>query len=62
MNAADQELKEEEHSLLSVAYKNVVGALRKSYRELDLTEEKDFPELKSQYTQTVIAEIETQCQ
>lgn len=66
MSEADRELTNEERNLLSVAYKNVVGARRSSWRVLSSIEMKDkageFPDLTKQYRTQVECELTTICE
>jgi len=60
------ELSNEERNLLSVAYKNVVGARRSSWRVLKSIEEKDkaseFPDLTKSYRGQVEDELTKICE
>merc|ERR1719150_1558398 len=66
MTAEDKELSNEERNLLSVAYKNVVGARRSSWRVISSIEMKDksgdFPDLTSQYRKQVEDELTSICE
>ncbi len=63
----DTELSNEERNLLSVAYKNVVGARRSSWRVISSLEQKhesQFPrkyELAKAYRQLIEGELESIC-
>ena len=59
------ELQSEERNLLSVAYKNVVGTRRSSWRVISSIEQKCTEELKAQmakdYREKIEGELETIC-
>lgn len=55
-------LEEEERNLLSVAFKNVVGALRSSWRTFQNQDETTFPaELVNKYSRRIETELENKC-
>jgi len=57
----EQALAEEERNLLSVAFKNVVGALRSSWRTFQ-NQEDTFPaELVQKYSERIETELENKC-
>jgi hypothetical protein len=64
----DDELSNEERNLLSVAYKNVVGARRSSWRVISSIEQKAQDssarkyELAKKYRQDIEAELQKTCQ
>ena len=55
---AKEELTNEERNLLSVAYKNVVGARRSSWRVLSSIEQKDKSAEKQQFTKDYREQVE----
>lgn len=57
----DTDLDTEERNLLSVAYKNVVGSKRASWRTLAATEDGDESELVTKYRGFIETELENQC-
>lgn len=61
--AASQDLELEERNMLSVAYKNVVGSRRASWRTLkeDNNDDKVDPALKDKYKKVVEDELESKC-
>lgn len=61
MKSAGTPLQEEHETLMSVAFKNVVGELRKAHRKLEL-EEVDFPDLHEAYKKRITQEVVAQCQ
>merc|ERR1719273_226027 len=58
-----EQLVVEERNMLSVAYKNVVGARRASWRTLKNEDEllNENPELRSQYKDVVEKELQAKC-
>jgi len=61
-HANKQPLQEEHQSLMSVAFKNVVGDLRKAMRKLELEEEKEeYKELQTAYKNRIINQVKVQC-
>lgn len=64
MNAATKagpQLNSEERNLLSVAYKNVVGARRSAYRILSSLERKGSDAIANEYLKTVEDELKDTC-
>eukprot|EP00808_Paulinella_micropora_P025334 g81608.t1 len=59
-NHLDTPLVVDERNLLSVAYKNVIGSRRASWRTLNLDEKKDEP-LTAEYRRQVEAEMTSVC-
>lgn len=58
----EEVLTDEHQSLMSVAFKNVVGDLRKAMRKLELEDpEKDFQDLQGSYKARIIQQVKTQC-
>jgi len=60
VNAQKSNLSVEERNLLSVAYKNVIGARRASWRTLNADDQKDSP-LVNTYKKMVESELDTIC-
>ena len=65
VNTVDSVLTQEQRNLLSVAFKNVVGAKRSSWRILSADEQKCTDETKKQilqsYCEKVVGELEDVC-
>eukprot|EP00112_Aurelia_sp_Birch-Aquarium-sp1_P005306 Seg160.2 transcript_id=Seg160.2/GoldUCD/mRNA.D3Y31 product="14-3-3 protein beta/alpha" protein_id=Seg160.2/GoldUCD/D3Y31 len=57
----DQELSSEERNLLSVAYKNVVGARRSSWRVISSIEQKNEDQLSKSYREKIEQELHSVC-
>ena len=57
----DQELSSEERNLLSVAYKNVVGARRSSWRVISSLEQKSDDKLTKAYREKIEQELHSVC-
>ena len=57
----DQELSGEERNLLSVAYKNVVGARRSSWRVISSLEQKSEDQLTKSYREKIEEELQSVC-
>lgn len=57
----DQELSSEERNLLSVAYKNVVGARRSSWRVISSLEQKSDEQLTVSYRKKIEQELHSVC-
>jgi len=55
-------LTQEQETLMSVAFKNIVGDLRKAYRKIELESAPEFPELHDQYNLRIIEKVKSQCQ
>merc|ERR1719420_1938206 len=62
-STANLELEVEERNMLSVAYKNVVGQRRASWRTLKSEDDclTEHPELKAQYKKVVEDELSAKC-
>jgi len=60
INGVEKDVEQEERNLLSVAYKNVVGAMRQAWREISGVEELGA-DLKKKYQEHVETELRNVC-
>jgi len=54
-------LTDEHQSLMSVAFKNVVGDLRKAMRKLEMEQDADYADLQKTYKARIIQQVKDQC-
>jgi len=58
-----KELKDDHQALMSVAFKNVVGDLRKAMRKLEVeTTEPAYEDLQKKYKKRIVGQVKTQCE